>query len=87
MTDRTRSILEKMVLAMLLPILLASMAYGGALQRLAAKEDIDKHALDIQDVRQSLQLTIVRDSAWQASQYVLIKRILCKVDPKDQLCH
>lgn len=81
---------KKSALALLatigIPLLAAVASIGAARRELSGKEDTSAHALDVQQLRASMTLQQVRDSAQMAAMFSRITDVACEQNPRRRYC-
>jgi CHASE3 domain sensor protein len=86
MTEQQRSVLGKIALTFLVPVLTLFVALGVAKVQLAGKEDSGAHALDIQRVNSNITEAVQRLESRDDEQRVLLLDVLCAVKEADRRC-
>ena len=86
MTPTQISSLERIILAFLIPTLVAAVAFGGAKVELAKKEDIASHTQDIRAVETLHLLQATKDSNRYDDLKNLVLDMRCDQRPSDRRC-
>lgn len=86
MTEQQRSVLGKIALTFLVPLMVLFISLGVAKVQLAGKEDAASHALDIQRVNSAITQAVQRLEARTDEQQALLLDVLCAVKETDRRC-
>ena len=86
MTPTQKSAVERLILAFLIPVLVAAMALGGARVELNKKEDAASHVQDIRTVEAMHLLQATKDSNRYDELKNLVLDMRCDQRPSDRRC-